>query len=1547
MFRHRILSLVIAMGLLISQAVPPALAATQCDSAQFVSDLTIPDGSSFAPGAAFTKTWRLQNNGTCTWETSYTLVWAGGDAMGPTPSVNLPVSVPPGQMVDISINLTAPSTAGHFKSLWKLSNASAVQFGIGDSAADPFWVDINVINTSAVVLDFVANAPYAQWKSGAGALPYPGASGDSRGYSAQMDSPHLEDDSFDSAPGLLTVPQNKFNGYIQATYPEFQVQAGDRLQTLVNCEFGATSCYVTFRIDYLLPNGVQRTLWSFKEAHDKRFYRASLDLSPLAGQKVRFVFMLLSSGLASGDRALWGAPRILRTGTTQPPAPPSTLTPLPPLTPTPTPITPPPPTVQAGGCDRATFVADVTIQDGTTFAPGAVFTKTWRLKNTGACVWTTAYKLIYYSGEQMSAPTQVNLPWGAAANQTVDISVNMIAPSATGKYRGFWILANAGGQFFGIGPNAMDPVWVEINVAGEPGSNTTYDFMANVCSAQWKSGAGSLPCPGTNGDSKGFVFPLSPVELEDGSVGPAGLLTFPQNRYNGYIQGFYPAFTVQPGDRFQSNVSCENGVSCYVTFRLDYMTTSGYIATFWQRREQNEGRYYPADVDLSPLAGRSVRFILTVLATGYATNDRAVWSGPRIVRSGTTSPTITPVPPQWPTYTNQQYGFQFNYPPQAQIVDQTASSVKMNLPYTPGTNLVEKYLQMSVNENVNPCQSPLSSTSPPESPTETVLINGISFFKQVGGDAGVGHLREWVAFSTQRNNACISMDFMLHSLGTGAFQTPPPVFDKTAESAVFMQIMNTFAWTAPIATSTPTFTATPTSTPESATLTPVPGIPVASPNIHSLHMIDSTNGWALSDQHVLRTSDGGATWYNVLAENRPTGGYFASPSKAWVISDFADASAGSLYRTTNGGVNWTKFDVPFNGGILQFLDDNNGFVLYGEPSGMQKQAVALYQTSDGGATWTLKYDNNPTLPNPSTSLPFSGHKSGMSFRDPTTGWVGGDYPANGVVYLYKTTDSGVTWSQVALPLPVGYQSAFVTTTAPKFFGANDAILPVWLTLGSGMRDLFLYITHDGGATWQASPGFARNAEHTDVISMSNTISWDWANRFHVTGNGGGTWTTVTPNVNFGQDFRELDFVSPATGWARLQLPDGRPALYRTTDGGATWTGLYGQTSPTPPPSPSAFAQSLVDTLNARNFDALPAMMDQSFTFGYWESQGTSYPASQAIEALRTSLTVPLIPDANKDLNSLLGGLNPYAIMGLDPARSFGLFVSGWGSDSTSEAILYVTQRADGSLYWHSVLIAPTRFIHATPTPTSTAAALTGPYAVIGVAPNDVLNIRSGAGVGQPMVGSFASDAVNVMRTGPTATADGSIWVEVQNPGGGTGWVNSFYLTEYVTHDAFCADSRIPALIEQLKGSMNQSNGDLFAALVSPVHGVDVHLWAYQPAVSFNRAAAGNVFTSTEIHNWGIGPRGGPDPDLGTFAQIIQPRMLDTLNAANMETYCDSLTRVFPLARPWPFSDRIHFYNLYKPSSSDAELDFRTWLIGFEYIDGQPYLYGMVTIVWEP
>jgi hypothetical protein len=126
--------------------------------------------------------------------------------------------------------------------------------------------------------------------------------------------------------------------------------------------------------------------------------------------------------------------------------------------------------------------------------------------------------------------------------------------------------------------------------------------------------------------------------------------------------------------------------------------------------------------------------------------------------------------------------------------------------------------------------------------------------------------------------------------------------------------------------------------------------------------------------------------------------------------------------------------------------------------------------------------------------------------------------------------------------------------------------------------------------------------------------------------------------------------------------------------------------------------------------------------------------------------------------------------------------------------------------------------------------------------------------------------------------------------------------------------------------------------------LDVRLWAYAEPVNFNVAGVSNIFSDITVYNWGGGPSG--IPDTGTFKDVIQPKLLEVLNAPNMETYCDSLDKVYPLATPWPYPN-IRYYNLYKPGTPGTELDFRTWLIGFEYINGQPFLHSMVTIIWEP
>lgn len=121
-------------------------------------------------------------------------------------------------------------------------------------------------------------------------------------------------------------------------------------------------------------------------------------------------------------------------------------------------------TTPAVGGDRAEFVADVTVPDGTIFSAGEVFEKTWRLKNAGATTWTTAYSLIFIDGELMGAPAMIPLSKEVPPGESIDISVSMVAPTKPGTYRGYWKLRNANGQIFGVGVNANEAIWVEIVV---------------------------------------------------------------------------------------------------------------------------------------------------------------------------------------------------------------------------------------------------------------------------------------------------------------------------------------------------------------------------------------------------------------------------------------------------------------------------------------------------------------------------------------------------------------------------------------------------------------------------------------------------------------------------------------------------------------------------------------------------------------------------------------------------------------------------------------------------------------------------------------------------------------------------------------------------------------------------------------------------------------------------------------------------------------------------------------------------------------------------
>jgi len=637
--------------------------AATCYWAQFVADVTIPDGTSFAPNTAFKKTWRLKNIGTCAWNSNdVSLIFESGERMNAPASLALPTTVNPGQTVDITVDMTSPANAGHYFGYWKFKSNSGGSFGIGSTAQKTFWVEIRVASSSTGAgYDFTAKANEAAWSSGAGALTFPGTDGNANGFGLSQPNPKLENGVTSAQAGLLFAPNNITNGYVQATYPAFRVQSGDRFQATIGCEQGATNCYVAYSLNYQFGNGPVKTYWTFREKYEGWTYNVNLDLSPLANQDVKFTLVVSAYGSPVGDRALWVNPIIARAGGAPPPPPPTVTGTPPTATPTTT------GTIQPNACDRAQFVADVTVKDGTPFAPGIGFSKTWRLKNVGTCTWTN-YSIMFDTGEKMGGPDSALIPTTVAPGQTVDITLNLTSPTTAGTYRGYWKLKNNTGVPFGIGSAGTKSFWVEIKVTGTginpntvtPGTpatpstpattipGTVYDFAANVCTAKWYTGAGEIPCPGTDGDAKGFVLIRNPSNLETGVTDPrTSLLTFPQNQNNGYIQGIYPSYQVKAGDKFRATIGCEGGAtSCYVVFRLDYSVSgSSSIQTFWafvEKFDTPSGNVYNADIDLTPLAGQNIKFILTILATGPATGDRALWTGPIIYNASSSSAPVAP-----------------------------------------------------------------------------------------------------------------------------------------------------------------------------------------------------------------------------------------------------------------------------------------------------------------------------------------------------------------------------------------------------------------------------------------------------------------------------------------------------------------------------------------------------------------------------------------------------------------------------------------------------------------------------------------------------------------------------------------------------------------------------------------------------------------------------------------------------------------------------------------------------------------------------------------
>jgi len=314
-----------------------------------------------------------------------------------------------------------------------------------------------------------------------------------------------------------------------------------------------------------------------------------------------------------------------------------------------------------------------------------------------------------------------------------------------------------------------------------------------------------------------------------------------------------------------------------------------------------------------------------------------------------------------------------------------------------------------------------------------------------------------------------------------------------------------------------------------------------------IRMVNTVVGWALTKNAIVRTMDGGQTWTNVTPVSTPlhtaSRGDFIDEQNAWVVTTQGD-STGTVYvlHTTDGGQSWTTstFSDPdaLVGDPPHFLNAQDGFVALVNQNtvGMGHSMDDIFATTNGGQTWTKVLDS---MNSAAVGVNEQGMETGISFTNPGVGYLtAGTYAAK--IYLYRTTDSGESWTAENLAVPAGSPSTQYQTTPPILSG-NDGVLPVL-----GDQTIDLYHTTDNGLTWTSTDELHFAASQVNAADMQHFWASNSNGVIYATSNGGTSWDEVAQT---GQNIGGMSFINVSDGWL---ISPTSPLLMHTTDGGHTW-----------------------------------------------------------------------------------------------------------------------------------------------------------------------------------------------------------------------------------------------------------------------------------------------------------------------------------------------------------------------------------------------------------
>lgn len=122
----------------------PATGPARCiNKAAFFEDVTIPSGTSLEPGTGFVKTWKVRNEGTCSWGPGYHLLLVDGDDLGAPSEIPLTPAVPH-EVVQVSVKMTTPIIPGSYHNEWGFATPDGQSFGVGSAGLYPLSMKVGV-----------------------------------------------------------------------------------------------------------------------------------------------------------------------------------------------------------------------------------------------------------------------------------------------------------------------------------------------------------------------------------------------------------------------------------------------------------------------------------------------------------------------------------------------------------------------------------------------------------------------------------------------------------------------------------------------------------------------------------------------------------------------------------------------------------------------------------------------------------------------------------------------------------------------------------------------------------------------------------------------------------------------------------------------------------------------------------------------------------------------------------------------------------------------------------------------------------------------------------------------------------------------------------------------------------------------------------------------------------------------------------------------------------------------------------------------------------